>query len=591
MINELTQKATAIKTAANSTTFPSVASFAKATFEETTFAAPTIVAKIVITPVLPDVTDTVTDFAITNVNNTNAALDPTVTVTAAAAGATKNAYVLTGTVGTSKLTVTENASGKAPFAGNGVVKETVVLVSADNKEKLVINSVTNSVNTPDATNTEFGSSVDGLSQNRNVTYTNANEGITSVYSMSTKHAFNEASNGNQALNDATEKAYNYVDKSIKIVSHSQTGVEGRTNFVNGAESLVENASANYSYKTLGAALPKVTFDYAVAQNKVAATTGAITTETTTTKISNFALDNDGFKVTASGTIVHKQVFNDNGSLVNEGNPSIISATRTQTSDTYDVRTLKVSGGNADFSFEVKKFLDVARETGTDNTVQLNTGSSGTDGKVLNVFKTLGLGIDGLYDQNFDNSQNTAVANVPATLKGSFLTGVGDNTFIGTADNDDIKILSTSGKIVSAGAGNDTVTGNAGNDIINGGDGSDVLAGAAGADVFRFAPIRGALANIGKDTIKDFITTVDKIDLSAIDAKSSTPIVLATPATNEQFSFIGNSAFTAGAAGEGQLRFNAANNTLEGNTDANPLTVEFSVVLTGVTTIAATDFVL
>ena len=161
---------------------------------------------------------------------------------------------------------------------------------------------------------------------------------------------------------------------------------------------------------------------------------------------------------------------------------------------------------------------------------------------------------------------------------------------------DTKVGTTGNDTLNGDAGKDTLDGGAGNDTITGGADSDSLTGGAGADTFVYTSNVKDSAGIRLDTIVDFKTTDgDKIDLNAIDAKSSTPIVLATPATNEPFTFIGNSAFTAGAAGEGQLRFNfnAANNTLtlEGNTDANPATVEFSVVLTGVTTIAATDFVL
>ena len=130
------------------------------------------------------------------------------------------------------------------------------------------------------------------------------------------------------------------------------------------------------------------------------------------------------------------------------------------------------------------------------------------------------------------------------------------------------------------AGNDTLKGNGGNDILTGGAGKDALTGGAGNDVFKFNTLaESGLTATTRDVITDFVRGQDKIDLSTIDANTA---------------LVGNQAFT-GLIGAnvaftkaGQLRLNAG--VLYGNTDADAA-AEFSIALTGITTLANTDFVL
>ncbi|MEI6746792.1 MAG: calcium-binding protein [Methylococcaceae bacterium] len=227
---------------------------------------------------------------------------------------------------------------------------------------------------------------------------------------------------------------------------------------------------------------------------------------------------------------------------------------------------------------------ISRNTLADGSVEMlvkyigNNINEGTD--TLTNIEMLKFGDDEAI--NVSDVKDTVIPVISVTPDSINWTGTAaDDTKVGTAGNDTL----------NGDAGKDTLDGGAGNDTITGGSFSDLLTGSAGADTFVYTNARDSAGTARPDTIVDFKTTVDKIDLFAIDAKSSTPIVSTNPLTNEAFTFIGNTTFTAGAAGEGQLRFNAANNTLEGNTDVNPATVEFSVVLTGVTAVSATDFVL
>lgn len=148
-----------------------------------------------------------------------------------------------------------------------------------------------------------------------------------------------------------------------------------------------------------------------------------------------------------------------------------------------------------------------------------------------------------------------------------LTGVSG---IGAAGNDLANIL-------TGNAGNNRLVGYLGADTLIGGAGKDTLIGGAGNDIFKFNAVADSAVGINHDTITDFLRGADKIDLSAIDANA------ATVAVNDAFSFV--AAFT----GAGQVRF--ANGILYGNTDANVATAEFEIALTGIITLAATDFVL
>ena len=73
--------------------------------------------------------------------------------------------------------------------------------------------------------------------------------------------------------------------------------------------------------------------------------------------------------------------------------------------------------------------------------------------------------------------------------------------------------------LTGGAGADVISGGDGNDLINGGAGRDTLTGDAGADVFVF----GLTADSGPprgDTITDFTSGIDRINLQKIDANQA-----------------------------------------------------------------------
>jgi len=164
-------------------------------------------------------------------------------------------------------------------------------------------------------------------------------------------------------------------------------------------------------------------------------------------------------------------------------------------------------------------------------------------------------------------------------------GAGNDTLTGGNGDD----------VLNGDAGNDSLVGGAGNDQLNGGDGVDRIIGGAGADTLRGGAgadrfVFTAAADTGntvatRDTILDFESGVDQIDLSAIDARPG--------GTINSFAWIADAAFSA----QGQLRYRVDLGTgqvvVEANTDNNNNTVEFSIALTINSlppTLLATDFI-
>jgi Ca2+-binding RTX toxin-like protein len=152
--------------------------------------------------------------------------------------------------------------------------------------------------------------------------------------------------------------------------------------------------------------------------------------------------------------------------------------------------------------------------------------------------------------------------------------IGIENFIGGSAGDTI-IGSTSANVLS---------GNGGNDTLAGGAGIDTLTGGSGNDTFDFDLVTHSNP-AARDTITDFVSGEDIIDLATIDANGG-------GAGNGTFSFIGTAAFGTNATG--QLRYfqDAANGITviqaSTNADAAP---EFELLLTGLHNPASGYFIL
>jgi len=181
-----------------------------------------------------------------------------------------------------------------------------------------------------------------------------------------------------------------------------------------------------------------------------------------------------------------------------------------------------------------------------------------------------------------------VSGLPAGITAGTLTANG------TILNDDApgQLLNggAAGNTLTGGVGNDTINGQGGNDILNGnfgddrlngGAGRDTLTGGLGIDTFIYLATDESGVGINlRDTIVDFASGIDKVDVTAIDADSGV-------AGNQAFTFIGADAFTAlGQAryAGGLLEFN--NNNITGINIA-----DMQILLPGPLALLGTDILL
>ena len=138
-------------------------------------------------------------------------------------------------------------------------------------------------------------------------------------------------------------------------------------------------------------------------------------------------------------------------------------------------------------------------------------------------------------------------------------------------------------VLRGNVGDNELNGAAGNDILIGDQGHDDLWGGDGADTFAFLNIGDSgVVEVTRDTIYDFVSGEDHIDLLSIDADTATN-------GDQGFTFIGGADFSATDA-TGQLRYDAGTGILYGSVDADS-DAEFSVFLSGMPALVAEDFIL
>ena len=182
--------------------------------------------------------------------------------------------------------------------------------------------------------------------------------------------------------------------------------------------------------------------------------------------------------------------------------------------------------------------------------------------------------DFIYDNSgARNETGTAYRDVMfGSLHDDVLNGIGRNdTLLGGRGND----------VLIGGSGADQLFGGRGRDVLNGGGGHDTLEGNAGADRFDFNSAAESPAGHGRDHITDFQPGLDHIDVSTIDADTTTP-------GNQAFVWAGASASPA----TGQLSYfhNNGNTIITANVDGDARP-EFQVVIEGHFTPHAIDFIL
>ena len=165
---------------------------------------------------------------------------------------------------------------------------------------------------------------------------------------------------------------------------------------------------------------------------------------------------------------------------------------------------------------------------------------------------------------------------------------GDDTLVGGAGHDRLEGGAGNDRLqggggndwLDGGEGNDILLGGAGADRLIGGEGADDLRGGTGADTFVFLSIADStMDETGRDTIRDFKSRTDKLDLSAIDADLAL-------ARDQAFDFTG----TKAAANSVWYQKQGADLLVFADVDGNA-TADFSVLLIGVDGLVRGDFIL
>jgi Ca2+-binding RTX toxin-like protein len=204
------------------------------------------------------------------------------------------------------------------------------------------------------------------------------------------------------------------------------------------------------------------------------------------------------------------------------------------------------------------------------------------------------GLGNLYDYSLTTNDKNVAAGQTLSILGGGLQAGEDLTFNGMAEQDGMFYL-------QGGAGNDTLVGGqqkdtlvggsgadslyglGGDDVLTGGGGADTLRGGFGKDVFLYQATSDSDAS-ATDVIQDFQKTLDKIDLTQIDANSLVD-------GNQAFAYIGSDSFGDQA---GQLRAYEFEGSwfVEGDVDGNG-TADFvlQVNVVGLQPLTATDFYL
>jgi serralysin len=155
-------------------------------------------------------------------------------------------------------------------------------------------------------------------------------------------------------------------------------------------------------------------------------------------------------------------------------------------------------------------------------------------------------------------------------------GPGNDRLFG-GPGDDYLYAGGGDNVLRGGGGNDRLFGGPGDDRLIGGPGVNLLVGGDGADTFVFRSASHSSPDT-MDTIRDFVSGVDKIHLRAIDANVNM-------AGNQAFSFIGDDPFSLTA---GELTFR--NGKLSGDTNGDGH-ADFEVYLVDVSTLTESDFIL
>ncbi|MBA5249819.1 MAG: calcium-binding protein, partial [Gammaproteobacteria bacterium] len=206
------------------------------------------------------------------------------------------------------------------------------------------------------------------------------------------------------------------------------------------------------------------------------------------------LDVDDVLDTSTSTNILK-VFGDSGDMVKIiSNKWDTSGTTTQGEVTYNIYTAKYTHASAGAALWIDSDLTIG------NALVGGMGDDTIIGTKENDVMSGGAGNDIISAYKGNDTLSGGIGN--DTLSG----GKGNDTLTGDEGNDTL----------IGGDGYDILTGSAGDDILIGGIGSDVLEGGTGKDIFKFDSINESPNDYDyADFIKDFNIEEDKLDFSSV----------------------------------------------------------------------------
>lgn len=217
-----------------------------------------------------------------------------------------------------------------------------------------------------------------------------------------------------------------------------------------------------------------------------------------------------------------------------------------------IEVIKLQGGGA------------LNATGDDGDNQI-TGTSGANILIGGDGNDLLTGQAGTDDLQGGAGNDTLRGGADADVLGG---GAGNDIMAGQGGHDELE----------GGDGNDTMAGHAGDDILLGGLGRDLLVGGVGSDVFIYEALAETSTDLAQsDRISGFVPGEDRIDLSEIN--------------EESFAFIGTGAFSAGGGMELRYFVNGVGHSIvQMDGDGDGL-ADAALLVLGVGSLTASDFIL